>query len=84
MGIDFVRNGNVLQTDRDHLGARGFAAFADGIGDFASFAETDANAATLVANNNERAEIKSPSTFDHFGRAVDKNDLFSQFLFLAI
>src|SRR5881394_442070 len=80
MGIDFVRNGNVFQTDSDHFGAGGFTAFADGIGDFAGFAEADTDPATLVADDDESAEIEAASAFDDLGGAIDEDDLLNQVL----
>jgi hypothetical protein len=55
------------------------AAFADGFGNFDSFSEADADAAMLVARDNERGETKAAAAFDDFGGAVDENDFFAQF-----
>ena len=61
-------------------GAGHFAALADGIGHFAGLAQTNPDAAVLVADDDQRAEIEPASAFDHFGGAVDEHDLLGQFL----
>src|SRR5262245_19821150 len=84
MGKNLVRNGGFLQGDADHLRTREFTAFANGVGDFACFAQADADATTLVAHNNQGAEIKTASAFDNLGGAIDEDDFFGEFLFLAL
>ena len=61
------------------LRAGQFAAFANGIRHFAGFAQAHADAALLVAHDNQRAEIETASAFDDFGGAVDEDDLLDQF-----
>src|SRR5439155_7019371 len=81
---NFVRNGGVLQEPADHLWARHLPALADRIGHFARFAQTYADPATLVAYDDERAEIKTAPALDDLGGTVDEDDLFRQFVFLAV
>jgi secreted protein with Ig-like and vWFA domain len=73
-------NRGVFQANTNHLRPGNFAAFADGIGNFAGFAEADTNTATLVADDNESAEIEAAAAFDDFGGAVDEDDLFDEFM----
>ena len=76
-----MRNGGVFQRRRATIWLRArLAALADGIGHFAGFAKADADAALLVAHDHQRAEIESATAFDHFGGAVDEDDLLGQFL----
>src|SRR5436190_2220122 len=82
--LDRVRDGALLEGDVGHAGFGDFAAFADGVGDFAGLAETDANPALAIADNDERAKAEPAAAFDDFGGAIDKNDLLGQFLALAI
>jgi hypothetical protein len=67
MRIDFVRDGHVLETNTHHLCAGGFAAFANRIGNLAGLAEADTDFATLVAHDNQGAEIEAAPTLDYFG-----------------
>jgi hypothetical protein len=62
------------------LRAGHFAALADGVGDFTGFAQANPDAAAFISDDNEGAEIKAAATFDHFGGAVDENDLFDEFV----
>src|SRR5687767_13848563 len=78
-GNDLVGNGAVFQGDRNHLGLGDFATFADSIGDFTCLAETDADAALLVANNDESTEAETATTFDDLGGAINKHNLLAQF-----
>ena len=69
-----------FKRNSDHLVAGQFAAFANGIGDFAGFAQTNTHTAPLVANDHQRAEIEAASAFDDFGGAVDEDNLLVKFL----
>jgi hypothetical protein len=66
------------------LRASRLAALADGVSYFTSLPQSDANATPFVANDDKRTEIETPTTFDNFGGAVNKNDLLNQVLLLAI
>ena len=57
-----------------------FAALANGIRHFPGLAQTHAHAAVLVADNDQRAEIKAASAFDDLGGAIDEHNLLGQFL----
>src|SRR5437867_1896280 len=82
---DLVRNSGFLQRHTDHALARDVAAFADGLGDLASLAQAQPDAAAFVARHHQRAEAESAPALHHLGGAVDKNDLFSQLiLFFAV
>jgi len=83
MSEHFVRDRRILQGDAYHLRASQFPALANGIGNFAGLAKTNTHPATPIPDNDQRAEIKAPATFDDFGGAINENYLFSQFLFLT-
>src|SRR5690606_32946025 len=53
---------------------------ANGLGHFVGAAETDADAATPIADDNERAEAEAAATLDDLRHAVDVDDLFGQLL----
>jgi len=83
MSEDFVRNGGALEAHADHLRASKFAAFADGIGNFAGLSEADTDATASIANDDKSAEIETTATFNNLGGTVDEDDFFGQLLFLA-
>src|ERR1044071_3065776 len=76
--LDLVRDGVVDQSHRAHLGFGDFTSFSDGIGDLAGFAKTNPNAALLVTGDYQSAKAETASAFDHFGGAIDENDLLRQ------
>ena len=69
-----------LSDNKNHLRAGEFAAATDRVRDFPRLAETDANAAFFVADDNERAEIEPASALDDLGGAVDEHHLLDEFL----
>src|SRR5260221_8200753 len=73
-GLDFMRNGVVLQCDPGHLGLGHFPALANGVGHLSGFAQTNANPPLLVTHHDQGAEAKAAATFDHLGRSIDKNN----------
>jgi hypothetical protein len=79
MTKNFVRNGRVFQFHRNHLGAGHFAAFANGIGNFAGLAKANSHFATFVADDHQRAEIKTTPALYHFRGAIDEHDLLGEF-----
>src|SRR5208283_1644371 len=75
-----VRNRRVFQGHSHHLRAGHFSTLTDGIGHFSGLAHAHPNPAMLVAHDNQRAEMKAASAFDHFGRTVDEHDFLRQLL----
>src|SRR6185295_1701981 len=63
MGENFVGDRGVPEGNTDHSAASHFAAFADGISDFASLAEADTDFAFAIADDDEGAEIETASAF---------------------
>ncbi len=56
-------------TDQSALG--GFSSLADRFGNFSRLAMTKADAALLVADNNESGEAEASTALDHFSDAID-------------
>src|SRR5690349_23894445 len=77
-------NGRVFERNPDHLRASQLATFANRIRDLAGLAQSNANATAFIPHDDQGAEVKPASTFDHLGRAIDKHDLVNQLLLLAI
>src|SRR5258706_11005783 len=75
-----MRNRGVFKGDSNHLRAGHFAGLANRIGDLTGFAESDPHAAMLVADDDQRTEIKTASAFDDFGGALDEHNLLGEFL----
>jgi hypothetical protein len=84
MRKNFMRDRSVFQTNADHLVAGHFTTFADRIGNFPGFAKPDAHAPTSVTDHDQSAKIETPTALDDFGGAINENDLFGQFLALAL
>ena len=61
----------------------GFDALANGIRHFAGFAQSDANAALAVADDDEAAEGEAAAALDHLGHAVDLHDALFEFRSIA-
>jgi hypothetical protein len=59
-------------------------SFADGFGDFVGLAETDADLAFAVTNDEERAEAEAATALDDFGASVNKDDLLEQIGFVLV
>ena len=49
--------------------------FPDRFGDFLRFAKSAANAAIVIAGDDQRAETEAATAFHHFGAAIDEHDL---------
>jgi hypothetical protein len=67
----FIGNRAFLQGDLYHILFGFFYTFANGLGDFPGFAETVSNRSLTVANDNNRAETKAATAFDHFRHPID-------------
>ena len=59
------------QRHADHLALGLLGRLADGLGNFARLAVAEADAALLVADDDERGEAEARATLDHLGHAVD-------------
>ena len=70
-----MQSAAVLQGDADHGTLGRFGRLADGFGHFARFAMAEADAAALVADNDERREAEAPAALHHLGDAVDMHEL---------
>jgi hypothetical protein len=55
-----------------------FAALADGVSDFARFAQADADFAGLVADDNEGAKAETATALHNFGGTIDEDDFLGQ------
>src|SRR6185437_6260248 len=53
----------------------GIGRLADGLGHLARLAVTEADAALLVANDDERGEAEAPTALHHLGHAIDMHEL---------
>ena len=74
-----VQRATFAQLHADHLTLGLLGGFADGLGDFFRFTFAKANAAFLVANNDEGGEAKALTTFYGFGDAVDRDQAVGEF-----
>ena len=74
-----MRDCRPAQRHAHHLPAGHVTAFANGVRDFPSLAQTQADfVALLVAHNHKRAEAEAATTLDDFRRAVDEDDLLAE------
>jgi hypothetical protein len=78
--VHFMRDRSVLQRDLQHALLGIFPTLADGIGDFARFAQAKADPALLVTHDDEGAEAETATTLHDLGRAVDENHLLGEFI----
>ena len=66
---DFMRDGVLVNGHIDHSLLRGFGGLADGLADFVGLAEADADAAVVVAGNDQSAEAEATSALDDLWRS---------------
>jgi hypothetical protein len=59
----------------DHVALGAFGRLADGFRHFACLAMTEADAALLVADNDEGCKTETAAALDHLGNAVDVYEL---------
>ena len=59
----------------DHVALGGFRCLADGFRHFACLAVAEANAALLVADDDERGKAETTAALHHFRDAVNMNEL---------
>ncbi len=65
----------IAQRHADQSALGGFRRLADGLRNFPRLAVTEADAALLVANDDQRCETEAPATLDHLGDAIDVDEL---------
>ena len=63
------------QRHEDHVALGALGRLADGLRHFARLAVAEADAALLVADDDESCEAETAATLDHLGDAVDVNEL---------
>src|SRR5436305_1652740 len=83
MRENFVRNCRILQRDAYHVSAGCLATLANRIRNFPGLAQSHADAAFFVTNDDKRAEIETASAFHDLCGAVDEHNLLDQ-LFTAL
>jgi hypothetical protein len=81
---DFVRNGIFVDGDVDHSLLGRFGGFANGLADFVGLAETNADATTVIAGNDQRTKAETPTTLDDLRAAVDEDHLLDRFLWFLL
>jgi hypothetical protein len=74
----------LFEGDLDHTLFRFFNALADGLGDFARFAQSKADAALAVTDHDNGTEAKPTTAFDHFGHTTDVHHFVNQLGFIHI
>src|SRR6185312_858233 len=72
--LDGVRDGAALEIDAEHVLARVLGGFFDGRRHFVSLAVADADIATTIAGDDQRAEAERAAALDDLGAAVDADD----------
>ncbi len=80
---DFMGNRGVLKRNAQHLRASQLPTFADGIGHFTGFAQTNPDATAPITDNHQGAEVEAPAAFDDLGGTINEDDFFGQFLFMS-
>ena len=78
--IDFVRNGRTIQLNLLKALVGNPGSLLDALGNFVGFSESNSNGAFFVTRDDESGEAEATSTFHHFRTAVNKHNLFSQFI----
>jgi len=68
---NIVRNRPAKERNRDHTALASLYGLANGAGNVTGLAHADANAPRTISNHDQHAKAKPPTTFDHFGHAVD-------------
>src|SRR5882672_10866667 len=82
---DVVMQGATLaQRHPDHAFPGLLGRLADRLRHFASLARTVTDPALLVADDDERGKAESPTALHHLGDAIDVDQLFGEFAFLAV
>src|ERR1700733_1989675 len=70
-----MRNGAVAQRHTNQAFFGSFDAFANGLGNFISFAQPKPHQAVLVASDHQRTEAKAAAALNNFSYAVDMDNL---------
>src|SRR5690606_6036407 len=78
-GDVMVQRTRFAQRDADHLALGLLGRLADGFRHFARLAMTEADAALLVADDDERGKAEPPTALHHLGDAVDVNQAIDEF-----
>ena len=66
-----VQRAGLAQRHADQLALGLLGRLADRLGNFARLAVAEADAALLVADDDERGKAEAPAALDHLGHAVD-------------
>lgn len=78
--IDVVmQSAAIAQRNEDQIALCAFRCLADSFRNFTSLAVTEANAALLVANDDESGEAEATATLNNLGNAVDRDQLVDEF-----
>src|SRR6202012_3390820 len=81
MTADFVmQRAAVFQRNADQRLLGFVGRLADGFGDFPRLAMTEADAALLVADDDERRETEAPSALHNLRNAIDVDELVDEFV----
>ena len=67
------------QRHADQAALGGFGRLADRLRHFARLAVAEADAALLVADDDQRGEAEAPAALHHLGDAVDVDELVDEF-----
>ncbi|EXU82662.1 hypothetical protein AX23_11295 [Brucella melitensis 548] len=67
------------QRYEDHVALGSFGRLTDSFRHFTCLAMTEAHAALLVANNDERSKTEATAALDDLGNTVDVNELIDEF-----
>ena len=70
-----MRDRVFVQRHLLHRLARRFGCFADRLGDFIRFPETDADFTIVIARDNQRAEAETPTAFDNLRATINEHHL---------
>jgi hypothetical protein len=73
-----MRNRRVSEGDAHHAAFGIIPTLADGISNFARFAESNAYFSLFVPYDNERTEAKTATAFHYFRRAVDEHHFLNE------
>ncbi len=78
--IDVVmQRAAIAQRNEDQIALCALGCLTDGFRNFASLAVTEANAALLVADDDESGEAKATATLNNLCNAVDRDQLVDEF-----
>src|SRR5690606_23515122 len=67
------------QRHEDHVALGALGRLANRLRHLTRLAVTEADAALLVADDDERSETETAATLDHLGDAIDVNELVDEF-----